>query len=73
MLEFVLPNALLAVQFGLGCSIGVYAAFGKEVGTPAGDYERGPSIATTWSVQSSRVPMEAGGHGHVAKWTIPKA
>jgi hypothetical protein len=45
MLEFIEADAFLAVGFGFCGAVGVYAAFGEEVGTAACYYEGRPAVA----------------------------
>jgi hypothetical protein len=45
VLEFVETDAFLAVGFGFCGAVGVYAAFGEEVGAAAGYYEGRPAVA----------------------------
>ena len=49
MLELVYANAFLAVGFCFCGAVGIYAAFGEEVGAAACDYERPPTIAVFFS------------------------
>jgi hypothetical protein len=45
VLELPLADALLAVCFGFCGAVGVYAAFGEEVGASACDDEGCPAVA----------------------------
>jgi hypothetical protein len=64
LLQIPQLNPFLAIELRFLRAVGVYAAFGKEVGTAAGDYQGRPSV--TWDVLVC-VDMREGDEG-VMRW-----
>jgi hypothetical protein len=53
-------NALLAVGFGFCGAVGIDAAFGEEVGAPAGDNEGCPAVAISITLSAWRAVWVVG-------------